>query len=54
MHLAAVYNRMPVSESINMPVQDYTLANGFRIFQVIAPFDIITDIVADDNIIRIA
>jgi len=54
MKLAAVYHRMPVCEGIYMTVYYDALPNPLRILQVITALYIIANIIANNDIIRVA
>jgi hypothetical protein len=49
-----MHYRMPVGEGIDVPVNDYTLANALGILQIVTSLYIITDVVPNDNVIRVA
>lgn len=52
--LAAVNHRMPVSEGIYVTVNYYSLAYSLRVLQVITALHIVTYVIADDYVIRVA
>jgi len=46
-------DRVPVSETINMPVKNNALPYKIGVVEIIPAFNIITDIIADDYLIGI-
>jgi hypothetical protein len=52
-NLAAMNHRMTICKTINMPVKNYTLSYQIRIIKVITSLNIITNVIANDYLIRI-
>jgi hypothetical protein len=51
MQFTAMYNRMPVGEIINMPVQDNSPSYLVGIIQIVSSLDIVANVIPDDYLI---